>query len=450
MSRTQQAQSKSVTPGAEINLRDFESLPKPKGGKKLKDIDGKKKRKVTLKNMDSKLKVGTLPYISYGDWKKQGGWQSDQWSKFPMQMRMWDQADKRSGDTFFSMNEQSSFNVMDMPLYPLDVEKDIMDDFTCVFIGRRRSGKTFLSRWLMYHLRFRFPFGIVITGTKLNNFWSQYVPEEFIHEIDDISLVLDQVFARQIYIKSHPELGIDPRMFVILDDVLSDKYRIRFSVPLATIFTNGRHHNIFTLITLQDAKGIPPDLRENADLCVLFRVYEGGRQKIIKDEWLSYVHDVKNNNSNTLIDEEKKDQDTAIMTVLKKIDDRPTGGIKDKTATQLKFFWKNTGLMDKDKCENFMEGRNTTDTDREKAIPQAIAILQARTTEDLQEVFKRAVAEDPGPFILGDRDYYLSAQDGQYSRIMGTYHKFKRRGKRRVKKYVEEDMTDAESDSEEK
>lgn len=443
MELTRQAQRKCLTEGKDIELRDFQNLQKAEPRKKFRDKDGKYKRRITLKNFDSKLKVGTLPYSNYADWRKMGGWNSDQWTRFELQTNMEEQAVKATGDTFYSMADQQNAIPLDMPLHPLDIEKDIMDDFTVVLVGRRRSGKTYLSRWLMYHMRFRFPFGIVITGTKQNNFWAQYVPEEFIHDIEDINMVLDMVFARQTYIKAHPELGIDPRMFIILDDVLSDKFRIRFSVSLSKIFTDGRHNDVFTLITLQDAKGIPPDLRENTDLCLLFRVYEGGRQKVIKEEWLSYIHDMG-----------KQTTSQGTQQVLHGEPHTETnlrGGGRaplDKTPMQIKFFWKNTGLMDKKTCENFKETQDTTDEDRENAVPQAIAVLQARTTENLQEVFKRAVAEDPGPFILGDLKYYKAAETGQYGPIINSYHKFKRRGKRRVKKRQEgkDESEDSSSD----
>lgn len=127
-----------------------------------------------------------------------------------------------------------------------------------------------MARWLMYHLRHRFPAGIVITGTKLNDFWAEVVPQEFIHDVEDIDAVLDRVYARQAFIIQNAHLGIDPRFFVILDDVLKEKYKVRFSKALSRAFTgihffqisvilhtntlDGRHYKVFTLITTQDPR----------------------------------------------------------------------------------------------------------------------------------------------------------------------------------------------------
>jgi hypothetical protein len=43
-------------------------------------------------------------------------------------------------------------------------------DYTYVFFGRRRSGKSFLMRWLLFKLRKIFPAGLCVTKTKVNGF----------------------------------------------------------------------------------------------------------------------------------------------------------------------------------------------------------------------------------------------------------------------------------------
>jgi hypothetical protein len=193
------------------------------------------------------------------------------------------------------------------------------------------------------------------------------------------------LFARQTYLIANPQLGIDPRMFLVLDDVMGDQYTIRFSEQLNAVFTNGRHFKIFLLVTMQDPKGVGPSLRENTDLAVVFRVYEGGRKEIIYKEWLSYF------NSNDRIHKEM---------------------VQD-------FFWNNTGKIDEDTLEPFVETHDEETAD-DDGIPQAVCILQARTTSDLQKVFKKMVAEDPGDFYLGRKDYYEAALTGEYGRLYGT------------------------------
>ena len=53
---------------------------------------------------------------------------------------------------------------------------DILDA-TLVFVGKRRTGKSWAMRNIMYMLKDKFQGGVVISQTdELNKFWRQYVP----------------------------------------------------------------------------------------------------------------------------------------------------------------------------------------------------------------------------------------------------------------------------------
>lgn len=340
----------------------------------------------TVKNFRINYKINAPGYKYYADWVKRGGYFSTQ-LETDLQIKilkaamsnstnhpMWEiQADNKT-------KEASSINYVEMPLFPIDIEKDILDDFTTVLVGKRRSGKSYTLRWMLYHLRHRFPFGIVITGTKLNNFWQQYVPEEFIFDIEDINEVMFHVFERQKFILKNGHLKIDPRMFIILDDVMADKYAIRFNISLSKCFTDGRHQCVSTFITCQDPKGIGPDLRENTDLCIIFRIVSGGRKEVVAKEWL--------------------------------------GELPENMAKQ--FLHANTGYLDKDTGERFKELPETTDEELAEKIPQAIAVCHGRSTDNLQKIFKKSLAEEPPKYTLGKLSYYMAWITGDYKPIMGT------------------------------
>jgi len=272
------------------------------------------------------------------------------------------------------------YDPCEVKLSVLDVEKDVLDDFTVVVIGRRRSGKSFFARWFMYHLRHRFPCGIVITGTKLNRFWTKYVPDKFVYDIEEINEVLPRVYRRQELIKNNPQLGIDPRFFIILDDVMSDKYRVRFSVMLSKAFTDGRHYGVFTLITCQDPFGIGPDLRENADLVVTFRQNQESRKEAISLNYLDAITD------------------------------------KHK---RLEFLWNTTRKIDPNTGQA-LDWKITTDEEQENAIPRALVINQAKNTEDFTQVFKTVIANEPEDFILGSEDFWKAGVQGDYKKVMNT------------------------------
>ena len=60
--------------------------------------------------------------------------------------------------------------------------EDIKLDGTIVAVGKRRTGKTWVFRNLMYLMKDKFKAGIVISQTdELNKFWRQYIPKKYIY-----------------------------------------------------------------------------------------------------------------------------------------------------------------------------------------------------------------------------------------------------------------------------
>lgn len=58
--------------------------------------------------------------------------------------------------------------------------EDIKLDGTIIAVGKRRTGKTWVFRNLMYLMKDKFKAGIVISQTdELNKFWRQYIPKKY-------------------------------------------------------------------------------------------------------------------------------------------------------------------------------------------------------------------------------------------------------------------------------
>lgn len=169
----------------------------------------------------------------------------------------------------------------------------VKPDATIVCVGKRRTGKSFFLRDLMYKRSADFPGGLVISQTdRLNGYWQQYIPQRFIHPKYNPA-VLQALFKRQqaimMYNKSEDALAgkipmIDPRFFVLLDDVISDA-RLRYDESLNELFVAGRHYKIMTLITTQYAKGINPVLRSNTDVAVIFKCNQAMQREALAKEW---------------------------------------------------------------------------------------------------------------------------------------------------------------------
>jgi len=70
-----------------------------------------------------------------------------------------------------------------------------------------------------------------------------------------------------------------PPAFLVYDDTMFDR-RFPSSPETRKLFMNGRHYNIFTLITSQYAMDLPPAMRANIDFVMMFN--EPTKQNRIK------------------------------------------------------------------------------------------------------------------------------------------------------------------------
>lgn len=150
---------------------------------------------------------------------------------------------------------------------------NIGDDSVIVFIGKRRTGKSFLVRDLLYYHR-DIPISTVISGTEAaNKFYGNIFPSMFIHD-EYTPLLIEKVLRRQKQIKkkmsSNECNDIESRAILILDDCLYDNSWIK-DKNIRCLFMNGRHYNIMFMITMQYPLGIPPNLRTNIDYVFILR-----------------------------------------------------------------------------------------------------------------------------------------------------------------------------------
>lgn len=153
--------------------------------------------------------------------------------------------------------------------------RGVTDDAVVVFIGKRRTGKSWLLRDLLFYHQ-DFPVGTVISPTEeVNKFFSDMIPPLFIYSEFDTALVA-KILERQrniiqkIDTKDPQYADIDPRAFIIFDDCLYDNQWSK-DKWVRYVFMNGRHMKLMFLITMQYAMGIPPNLRTNIDYTFICR-----------------------------------------------------------------------------------------------------------------------------------------------------------------------------------
>lgn len=147
-------------------------------------------------------------------------------------------------------------------------------DFThsvCVFIARRKTGKSFLLRDVMSHFR-DVPFGVVISPTeRANSFFADFVPGVCIKPAFKPEIIQSLINRQLEKIKqSKKDPSIDTRAFIVLDDCLHDKSWVK-DEGIRELFFNGRHYHIGVAICLQYALGVPPIMRGNIDYVFLLK-----------------------------------------------------------------------------------------------------------------------------------------------------------------------------------
>jgi hypothetical protein len=168
--------------------------------------------------------------------------------------------------------------------------KKIPQDAVCVFIGRRRTGKSTLVRDLLFHHQ-DMPLGTVISGTEESNgAYGKMIPPLFIHgEYSPVilanfckrqKLVMSRIMAEKAQYGESYRSRIDPRSFMILDDCMYDDSWTH-DKNIRYLFMNGRWLKVFFLITMQYPLGIQPALRTNVDFVFILREpYMTNRKRI--------------------------------------------------------------------------------------------------------------------------------------------------------------------------
>ena len=150
----------------------------------------------------------------------------------------------------------------------------IEDNKIIVFIGKRGTGKSFLTKDFLFHKK-DIPVGTVVSPTeRMNKYFSKFIPPVFIHEEYTQRLVSNVLKRQADIIKkiNNGEYGedVDPRAFLIFDDCLFDDSWAK-DKNMRCIFMNGRHYKLTFILTMQFPLGIKPHLRTNIDYVFILR-----------------------------------------------------------------------------------------------------------------------------------------------------------------------------------
>lgn len=154
--------------------------------------------------------------------------------------------------------------------------KNMVKDPSIVMIAKRGSGKSYVTRDIIYHYR-RIPVGAVIAPTdRMNSFFKPFFPDLYIHYEINADVIKKILMRQSIMIdkerdKKKKGRKVDPSAILIMDDCLSQKKTWAKDQCIIEILMNGRHYRLTYILTMQTPLGITPDLRLNFDYIFLLK-----------------------------------------------------------------------------------------------------------------------------------------------------------------------------------
>ena len=163
---------------------------------------------------------------------------------------------------------------------------------TIVIIAKRGSGKSWITRDILYRYRHT-PAGIIIAPTDNNNpFYSTFFKDIYIHYEFKPDILKKAIFRQTIMIEksvNKEKIGkkVDPSIILIMDDCLAESKQWKNSDEMRIILMNGRHYRIIFVLTMQEPMGVPPAFRGNFDYVFLLTVNSFNEKKKIYDNYAS-------------------------------------------------------------------------------------------------------------------------------------------------------------------
>lgn len=158
----------------------------------------------------------------------------------------------------------------------------LLEDFSVV----RNTGKSTLMKDLLYQHRDRFPIGMVLSETnKESGDFDGLVPPLFTYDYYNQQAMDKLVLRQKRMVRKNGEGNEKNYAFVVVDDCMDDTSWVNH-VTTKGIFKNGRHWDLFFVLSMQYCLGIPPTLRTCLDYIFILREPNLRNRKQL---WINYA-----------------------------------------------------------------------------------------------------------------------------------------------------------------
>ena len=156
---------------------------------------------------------------------------------------------------------------------------------TILAVGKRRSGKSELVRYLVKNEKDEFKKIFVFSPTEaVHTFYGDFVDKDCIYYTYEDGLI-DKMIEKLSVANANKNSSNASHVLVILDDLIND-IDFHHANGLKKLFSRGRHVFITTIVISQYIYAVPPIVRTNADY--IFCGQQNKRSvEIMTDEYLS-------------------------------------------------------------------------------------------------------------------------------------------------------------------
>ena len=172
-----------------------------------------------------------------------------------------------------------------------DWESDTPDRPVSLLVdGIRNSGKSFLIEKVLpkFIEKNNVQKTILVSGTAKIQKNFKFIKKKDKYDPSDLSDVIQKLV--QIQLRKAKSGEKPPRIMIILDDVVattSNNKKIRYNKDLEFLYIGGRHYNIDIITLVQNLLAVPPSIRQNSDILVVFKTPNLNKQKFIIDNFIS-------------------------------------------------------------------------------------------------------------------------------------------------------------------
>lgn len=161
------------------------------------------------------------------------------------------------------------------------------DDFV-IHNGTRRTGKTWLDRYLLYAQRHFFRCGEVMTNTPMNGFWQHHFPEWKVLKgwCPGVCEAIMEEQGRVVELYRRFPDKINPYRVLVLEDCANDLTHDQLLMDLGAY---ARHLCLSVHVITQHPQKLPPIVRSNADIVSVLPLHNAAALECLYKDYLSTI-----------------------------------------------------------------------------------------------------------------------------------------------------------------